>query len=167
MKMSSLVDSTHRALVRRLQRAGTGTRPVSRPTSVVYRWSFEVFAPDDPKKTAIKVEVGIHTKNVYKNDKVAITVSGLVANPDFKSFVPDLGNCPPLDAVEAFVRKALAEKVALPEQPSSKKETAPPPPPPPPVEEISPPAQVETSVEPSRRKRGRRHEAEPESVTPE
>ncbi len=136
--MSSLVDSTYRALALRLQRGGTNTRPVSKPDAHAYKWGFEVFAPGDERGTKVLVTVGILTKNVYKNDKVSIKVSEIHDIVPVREFTSPTGNCPPLDSVEAFIRKALAEKQALPAKSSSKKESdAPTPPPPaPPVVEV-------------------------------
>lgn len=160
MKMSSLVDSTYRSLASRLQRGGTNTRPVSKPDAQAYKWGFEVFTPSDERGVKVVVTVGICTKNVYKNDKVSIKVSEIHDIAPFREFVSPSGNCPPLDAVEAFIRKALAEKQALPAQSSSKKEAAPPPPAPaPPVVEVP----VEP-VDPPRRRKGRRHDADPEQT---
>lgn len=160
--MSSLVDSTYRALSLRLQRGGTGTRPVSKPDAQAYKWGFEVFTPGDERGVKVLVVVGILTKNVYKNDKVSIKVSEIHDIVPFREFTSPTGNCPPLDAVEAFIRKALAEKQALPVQSGSKKEAAPPPPAPaPPVVEVQVPVEP---VEPPRRRKGRRHDAEPEQT---
>lgn len=164
MKMSSLVDSAYRALVLRLQRGGTNARPVSRPNAQSYSWSFEVFTPGDERSTKVVVTVGILTKNVYKNDKVSVKVSEIHDIVPFREFTSKTGNCPPLDAVEAFVRKALAEKQALPAQSGSKKQAAPPPPPPAPAPlpvEVPVPVAGE-QVDPPRRRKGRRHDAEPE-----
>lgn len=106
MRMSSLVDSTYLHLVSRLQRAGTSVKAVSRPTSEKYCWRFSVAGTG----AELLVSVELMTVNVYKNDKVQIAVTGLLGTALGRTFMPISGNCPPLDAVEAFIRYALAEK---------------------------------------------------------
>lgn len=106
MKMSSLVDSTYRSLVSRLQRAGTAVKAVSRPTADKYRWGFSVTGSG----AELSVSVELMTVNVYKNDKVQIAVAGIMGVAPSRTFTPISGNCPPLDAVEAFIRFALEEK---------------------------------------------------------
>jgi predicted RNA-binding protein with TRAM domain len=123
MRISSLVDSTYRLLVGRLQRGGTGVKSVSRPGASNYRWGFRVFVPGPKESVFVLVEVGLMTKNVYKNDKVEVVISGLVGTVASRSFEPISGNCPSLDVVEAFIRTSLSEKQDLPE-PQSKPESS-------------------------------------------
>lgn len=112
--MSSLVDSTYRGLIGRFQRGGTGVKPAVKPDTAGYRWGFAVFSPDIKPDVSVMVEVGLLTRNVYKNDRVEIVVSGLVGTIPVQSFISSTGNCPPLDLVEAFVRQSLAAKQASP-----------------------------------------------------
>src|SRR5512137_3148176 len=99
MKMSSLVESTYRGLVGRFQRGGTAMKPVSRPDANGYRWGFNVFDPNNKPETSLLVEVGLLTRNVYKNDAVEIVISGLTGTVGAQSFVSTTSNCPPLDVV--------------------------------------------------------------------
>jgi len=169
--MSSLVDSTYRALVSRLQRGGTGTRPVSRPAPLSYGWGFEVFTPGGKAEVNVMVEVKILTNNVYKNDKVCITVSGLVSSLKAVTMNPNSGNCPSLDYVEAFVRKSLAEKEALPPQAQTSSSNSEPvkisvDPEPDPQPEPQP--EPEPEPQPRHRRRGRRQDSDdqPETSAP-
>ena len=116
--MSSLVDSTYRALISRLQRGGTNTRPAHRPDTSQYKWGFIAYVPDGGPEICVQVEVGLLTRNVYKSDKVEITVTDPSGFSPFKTFEPISGNCPPIDAVEAFIRSALAVKMAAPHAPA-------------------------------------------------
>ena len=115
--MSSLVDSTYRALVGRLQRGGTATKPSARPSPGYYQWGFTVFTPGPKDGVFVTATVRILTRNVYKNDKVEIVVSDLVGTVPAHCFVPISGNCPSLDTVEAFIRTFLSQKQDLPAQP--------------------------------------------------
>ncbi|MGV0949339.1 MAG: hypothetical protein ACOYB3_01610 [Azonexus sp.] len=122
------------------------------------------------------VEVKILTNNVYKNDKVCITVSGLVSALKAVTMNPVSGNCPSLDYVEAFIRKSLAEKEALPPQvqtSSSKSEPVKisvepepdPQPEPQPETEPEPDPQPEPEPHPRHRRRGRRQESDDQPDT--
>jgi len=172
MKMSSLVDSTYRGLVSRFQRGGTAVKPVSRPGATGYRWGFNVFTPNQKPEIYLLVEVGLLTRNVYKNDIVEIVVSGLTGTVGAQSFVSPTGNCPPLDMIEAFVRQALATKKDNPAVPvltvtrSVKSEPVQAPPAPEPLPQ--PPPQPEPEVQPRHKRRGRRQEPEdqPEITAP-
>ena len=113
--MSSLVDSTYRALVGRLQRGGTAVKSVSRLSASNCCRGFRVFVPGAKASVFVLAEVELMTNNVYKNDKVEVVISSLVGTVASRSFEPVSGNCPPLDAVEAFIRTSLAEKQDLPE----------------------------------------------------
>ena len=92
-------------------------KPVSRPDANGYRWGFNVFDPNNKPEISLLVEVGLLTRNVYKNDAVEIVISGLTGTVGAQSFVSTTSNCPPLDVVEAFVRQALAAKLANPPHP--------------------------------------------------
>lgn len=156
--MSSLVDSTYRGLVGRFQRGGTAVKPVSRPGASGYRWGFNVFVPAHKPEVNLLVEVGLLTRNVYKNDTVEVVVSGLTGVVGAQSFVSISGNCPPLDVVEAFTRQALAAKHDNPAHPvltvtrSVKSEPVP--------EPASTPVPVEPDPQPRHKRRGRRQETD-------
>jgi len=135
--MSSLVDSTYRALVGRLQRGGTAVKPLNRPEPGCYRWGFTVFTPGPKACVFVTATVRILTRNVYKNDKVEIVVSDLVGTVPAHCFVPVSGNCPSLDTVEAFIRTFLSQKQDLPDQPIIPKPSS-----------VAPEVVAEVSVEP-------------------
>lgn len=168
MKMSSLVDSTYRALVGRLQRGGTDVKPVSRPDASAYSWGFKVFSPGDKQAVYVTVNVGLLVRNVYKNDKVEIVVSDITGTVATHSFEPESGNCPSLDMVEAGIRTYLAQKQDLPDQPpavvAAQAVSVVPPAEPEPAAEVPVESEHERRKDRSRRNRrsGRHDDAEPE-----
>lgn len=152
MKMSSLVDSTYRSIVSRLQRGGTAVKAQSRPSDEAYKWGFSVYDPDACDLAAVSVTVEILTKNVYKNDKVRLVVDG-------RAFDPLSGNCPPLDMVEAYTRFALLEKIAIAMAKSSSTKSEPVAVAALVVEVV---AEPEDGPESPRKRRGKRHAEAPE-----